>query len=275
MPSNILPAGRPALMGILNVTPDSFSDGGVHFDAGVAVAAGLRMVEEGADFVDVGGESTRPGAEGVPVDEELRRVIPVVKALASEGVKVSIDTMKPYVALAAIDAGATFVNDVNALKYPEMAAVVQQTGVGVCLMHMKGDPRTMQANPMYDDVVTEVRDFLTGRARLAESCGIPREKIWIDPGFGFGKTVEHNLLLLKHLDVFAATGYPVLIGVSRKSTIGRVLNPDNPLPVEERLEGTLAAQVVAQMKGARIIRAHDVKAARRAIDMTCAILGEV
>jgi len=267
-----LPVGRPALMGILNVTPDSFSDGGVNFDAADAIAAGLRMVEEGADIVDVGGESTRPGAEEVSVEEELRRVIPVVQALASAGVNVSIDTMKPSVALEAIDAGAVIVNDVTALKHPEMAAVIHQTGAGICLMHMLGEPKTMQANPAYADVVQEVLAFLKERIWVAESCGIPRKKIWIDPGFGFGKTVQHNLLLLKHLDVLAATGYPVLIGVSRKSTIGRVLNPDDPLPVEERLEGTLAAQVVAQMKGARIIRAHDVKAARRAIDMTCAIL---
>jgi len=260
-------------MGIVNVTPDSFSDGGLHFGAGDAIAAGLRMIEDGADCVDVGGESTRPGAEEVPVEEELRRVISVVEALAMKRVTVSIDTMKPAVARAALAAGAAIVNDVTALADPDMADVVAAAGCTVCLMHMKGNPKTMQANPHYDDVVAEVRDFLIERARFAESRRIARNKIWIDPGFGFGKTVQHNLLLLKHLDVFAATGYPVLIGVSRKSTIGRVLNPDSPLPVEERLEGSLAAQVVAQMKGARIIRTHDVKATRWAMDMTNAILG--
>jgi len=259
-------------MGILNVTPDSFSDGGLHFAPRDAVSAGLRMVGDGADIVDVGGESTRPGAEPVPVEEELRRVIPVVEALASEGTIVSVDTMKAAVAREALAAGARIVNDVTALRDPEMVEVVAAAQCTVCLMHMKGEPRTMQSNPEYVDVVAEVRDYLVDRARFAESRGIAPDRIWIDPGFGFGKTVRHNLLLLKHLDAFVATGYPVLIGVSRKSTIGKLLNPENPLPVEERYEGTLAAQVVAQTKGARIIRTHDVKSAKRAAMITAAIL---
>lgn len=259
-------------MGIINVTPDSFSDGGVHFSAQTAIDAGLRMIDEGADLVDVGGESTRPGAEEVPVEEELRRVIPVVEALASKGVKVSIDTLKARVAREALAAGAEMVNDVTALSHPEMAGIVAGASCTVCLMHMQGTPRTMQQNPVYNDVVTEVRDYLVERAQFAQQRGIAKERIWIDPGIGFGKTVQHNLLLLKHLHVLVATGYPVLIGVSRKSFIGRVLNPDSPLPVEERLEGTLAAQAIAQMSGARIIRAHDVKESRRAIDIVSAVL---
>ncbi|HWA81783.1 MAG TPA: dihydropteroate synthase [Fimbriimonadaceae bacterium] len=268
-----LPKSRPALMGIVNVTPDSFSDGGVHFRPEDAIAAGLRMADEGADLIDVGGESTRPGAAAVPAGEELGRVIPVVEALARRGVAVSIDTMKPEVARAALDAGARIVNDVTAFSHPEMASIAAATGCTVCLMHMKGDPRTMQRDPTYVDVVREVRDYLAERAAFAESSGVAREAIWIDPGIGFGKTVRHNLLLLKHLESFVRTGYPVLIGVSRKSFIGRILNPENPVTVEERLEGTLAAQVIAQIKGVRILRVHDVKQARRALEVVAAIEG--
>lgn len=263
--------GRPALMGIINVTPDSFSDGGVHFSAQDAIDAGRRMIDEGADMVDVGGESTRPGADEVPADEELRRVIPVIQALANASITVSIDTMKPRVASEALKAGAKIVNDVTAFSNPEMAGVAVEAGCTVCLMHMRGDPRTMQQNPVYHDVVGEVRDYLLARAAYAEGEGIARDKIWIDPGIGFGKTLAHNLLLLKHLDRLIETGYPVLIGVSRKSFIGRILSPNNPAPIEDRLEGTLAAQVIAQTKGARIIRAHDVLQAKRAIDVAAAI----
>jgi dihydropteroate synthase len=266
-----LPTNRPALMGIINVTPDSFSDGGVHFAMATAIEAGLRMRLEGADLVDVGGESTRPGAEEVTVDEELRRVIPVIEGLTAQGVRVSVDTMKPQVARAALEAGASVVNDVTAFSDPEMAGVVAKAGCTVCLMHMRGNPRTMQLNPTYADVVEEVRDYLVERAQWAQRAGIDRGNIWIDPGIGFGKTLHHNLLLLKHLGRFVETGYPVLIGVSRKSFIGRLLSPESPLPVEERREGTLAAQVLAQMSGARIIRAHDVKEARRAIDLVAAV----
>jgi dihydropteroate synthase len=265
-------------MGILNVTPDSFSDGSVHYEPGVAIDAGLRMLDAGADILDVGGESTRPGAEAVPAEEELRRVLPVIEALAKSSATISIDTMKAAVAQEALKAGATIVNDVTALGDPGMAEVVASAGATVCLMHMQGNPQTMQSNPSYDDVVHDVREFLVARAEFAECCGIPRDKIWIDPGIGFGKALEHNLLLLKHLDELVSTNYPVLIGVSRKSFIAKVestskwANRNAALPVDQRLEGTLAAQVVAQLKGARIIRAHDVKEARRAIDVAAAIM---
>lgn len=250
-------------MGILNVTPDSFSDGGVHFSFQDAVDAAERMVEEGADIIDVGGESTRPGSEGVALDEELRRTIPVVEALAAKGIAVSIDTLKPVVAARALEVGASVVNDVSGLRDPLMMELVKESGCTVCIMHMQGEPRTMQQNPTYGDVVTEVRDYLVGQASALE-----KERVWLDPGIGFGKTVEHNLALLNGLDVLVETGYPVLIGVSRKSFLGKLLGG---LPADERLEGTLAAQVVAQMKGAKIIRAHDVKEARRAIEITKAI----
>jgi dihydropteroate synthase len=194
----------------------------------------------------------------------------VIEGLASRGATVSIDTMKPEVAQRALQTGATILNDVNALGSPGMAEFAAQSGCTVCLMHMRGNPRTMQQNPTYEDVVAEVRDYLLERAEFAISKGIAKDNIWIDPGIGFGKTVEHNLRLLAHLDQLVATGYPVLIGVSRKSFIGKLLS-DPPLPTNDRMEGTLAAQVIAQMKGAKIIRAHDVKQSRRAIDMTAAI----
>jgi dihydropteroate synthase len=267
----ILPEGRPALMGIVNVTPDSFSDGGVHFDTEVAITAALRMVEDGADLVDVGGESTRPGSEGVSIEEELRRTVPVVRVLAERGVAVSIDTCKAEVAEAGLDAGAVVVNDVTAFSDPRMASLCASAGCQVCLMHMQGTPRTMQANPTYVDVVAEVHDFLLTKAREAEQAGIARERIWIDPGIGFGKNLEHNLSLLKHIDTFVATGYAVLIGVSRKSFLGRLADPKNPLPADQRLPGTLAAQAIAQIAGAKIIRAHDIREARQVIDVVEAL----
>lgn len=268
------PPDRPALMGILNVTPDSFSDGGRYFGLSDAVEAGLRLRDEGADLVDVGGESTRPGAEPVTADEELRRVLPVVERLAARGVPISIDTSKAQVAKAAIEAGAVMVNDVTAGRDEKMAPLCGSIpDLAVCLMHMLGEPRTMQADPRYGDVVTEVRDFLVARAGVFEEFGMAPSRVWIDPGIGFGKTVTHNLDLLARLGVLVATGYPVAVGVSRKSFLGRLLAIDGePAPVEDRLEGTLAAQVLAQASGARLIRAHDVRAARRAIDVAAAIL---
>jgi dihydropteroate synthase len=267
-----LPLDRPALMGILNVTPDSFSDGGLHLDASAAIDAGLRMMEEGADLIDVGGESTRPGAEAVDAREELRRVLPVVEALASKGVPVSIDTGKAEVAEKALAAGAMVVNDVTAFSDADMAEVCARAGCTVCLMHMKGDPRTMQQNPRYTDVVAEVASYLRERAESAEEAGVNRSNIWIDPGIGFGKTAEHNVALVKNLDQLAALDYPVLVGVSRKSFIGRILgSAEQPLLPEQRLEGTLAAQVVAQLKGAKVIRAHDVLSSRRTIAMVAAL----
>ncbi len=253
-------------MGVLNVTPDSFSDGGRWLDADAAVAHGLRMVAEGADVVDVGGESTRPGADPVPVDEELRRVLPVVQELAPH-VRVSIDTRKAEVAEAALEAGATLVNDVSA----SLAPVARAAGAGWVAMHMQGDPRTMQHAPAYADVVTEVRDFLVDRASTA---GV--DEVWVDPGIGFGKTAEHNLALLRGLPELARLGYPVLVGASRKHFIGLLTREgaaDVPSP-QDRLEGTLAAHLAARERGASIIRAHDVRAHRRAFAVADAIRGE-
>lgn len=268
-----LPENRPALMGILNVTPDSFSDGGRHFEFDDAVRAALHMIDDGADLIDVGGESTRPGAAEVPLDEELRRTIPVVRELAKWCVPVSIDTHKPEVARAALEEGAAVVNDVYGFRDPALIEVCAKFDCSICIMHMQGTPDTMQKNPTYGDVVAEVRDWLLAQAKQCEDAGLARERIWIDPGIGFGKTIDHNLGLLRNAAAFVETGYPVLIGVSRKSFIGRVLSGSNdPLPVEERLEGTLAAQVLAQAAGAKIIRAHDIKATRRAMDMAAAIL---
>lgn len=264
-----LRADRPLLMGILNVTPDSFSDGGRFSHWEQAVESGLRMVRDGADLIDVGGESTRPGSESVDVEEELRRTESVVRGLAREGVCVSIDTCKAEVARAALGAGAAIVNDITALRDPEMRRLCAASDCTVCLMHMKGAPKTMQENPEYADVVGEVLESLLTSARAAEEAGVASNRIWIDPGIGFGKTVDHNLRLLRHLDRFCATDYPVLIGVSRKGFIGRI---GGSLPVEDRLPGTLATQVLAQAAGAKIVRAHDVREARQAIDMAAAIL---
>lgn len=262
---------RPLLMGILNVTPDSFSDGGVHYRAEDAIAAGRKMVEDGADILDVGGESTRPNAQEVDEAEEIRRVLPVIQGLRHLPVALSIDTMKPAVAEAALDAGAHIVNDVTALGSPGMAELCARHECYVCLMHMQGSPRTMQANPSYDNVVEEIRSYLLGRAANVQQRGISKNKIWLDPGIGFGKNVEHNLDLLHSMSRFVDTDYPILLGVSRKSFIGKVLGGQNPLPSDERLEGTLAAQAWGQMKGVKVIRAHDVKASRRVIDMLARI----
>lgn len=251
-------------MGILNVTPDSFSDGGAHGDARSAVDAGLAMHDEGADLIDVGGESTRPGASPVSVEEELRRVVPVVEGLAGRGLVVSIDTMKAAVARRALDAGAQLVNDVKGLRGEGMFELVVTRQCGVCVMHMQGDPQTMQQVPVYGDVVSEVRGFLLAQASRLEVAGLPADRIWLDPGIGFGKSVEHNLELLRRLDAFVATGYPVLLGVSRKSFIGRLLGG---LPVEERGEGTQAVHVWAQLQGVRVLRVHDVLATARTVKM--------
>jgi dihydropteroate synthase len=237
-------------MGVLNVTPDSFSDGGRWLDPDAAVAHGLAMAAEGADVVDVGGESTRPGAAEVALEEELQRVLPVVDAL-SPHVRVSIDTRKREVAEAALDAGATIVNDVSASLY-DVAAVHE---AGWVAMHMRGTPLTMQHQAQYDDVVGEVREFLLQRARLALAAGVA--EVWIDPGLGFAKTAEHNLTLLARLDELAALGHPVLVGASRKSFIGRLIGD---APVEDRFEGSLALAVWAMEKGAAMVRVHDVRA---------------
>jgi dihydropteroate synthase len=239
-------------MGVLNVTPDSFSDGGAWFDADAAVAHGLEMVAEGADIVDVGGESTRPGAAPVDEAEELRRVLPVIEALVPH-VRVSVDTRKASVAEAALGAGATLVNDVSASLWQ----VAADGGAGWVAMHMRGEPATMQADPRYDDVVGEVRDFLVDRAARAREAGVA--EVWIDPGIGFGKTVDHNLLLLRHLRALVAAGYPVVVGTSRKSFLGRLAGRGADLPPDDRLEGSLATAAWALTQGASMVRAHDVR----------------
>jgi dihydropteroate synthase len=252
---------RPAVMGVINVTPDSFSDGGDFLDHAAAIARGHALIAEGADVIDVGGESTRPGAEPVPVEEELRRVLTVVEALAPH-VRISIDTRKAEVAEAALAAGATLLNDVSASLY-EVAASAGP-GVGYVAMHMLGDPRTMQKNPTYGDVVHDVCEFLVGRAEAARSAGV--DEVWIDPGIGFGKTTDHNLALLKHLNVLVSTGHPVLLGTSRKRFLGTLLAeadwPDrpDPVPVDDRIEGSVASAVWAMVQGVRMVRVHDVRA---------------
>lgn len=259
---------RVLVLGVVNVTPDSFSDGGRFLDPAAAAAHGRALLAEGADALDVGGESTRPGAEPVPEEEELRRVLPVVEALAGEA-PVSIDTRKPGVARRALAAGASIVNDVSALADPAMREAVRETGAEAILMHMKGEPGTMQKEPRYGDVVAEVAAFLLERARAAGMDGIPRDRIVIDPGIGFGKTLEHNLALLRRLQEICALGYPVLVGPSRKRFLGEILD----LPVGDRLEGTAAAVACAVMGGASVVRVHDVRAMARVVRVAEAVRG--
>jgi dihydropteroate synthase len=244
-------------MGVLNVTPDSFSDGGRFLDPGAAIAHAERLAGEGADLIDVGGESTRPGAEPVSADEELGRVMPVLEGLAVLETPLSIDTSKASVARPALEAGVSFVNDVTALRGdPELAAVVADAGAGLCLMHMGGEPRTMQVDPSYADVVSEVRAFLERRLATAVAEGIPEERIWLDPGIGFGKTLDHNLELIRRLDEIVAIGPPVLVGASRKRFIGALTGRSEA----DRLAGSLAAAVLAFERGASMLRVHDVGA---------------
>jgi dihydropteroate synthase len=257
------------LMGIVNVTPDSFSDGGRYLDPQSAIEHGLELEREGAAILDVGGESTRPGAAPVSAAEELRRVVPVLEALATQrsGAQLSIDTAKAPVAAAALDAGATFVNDVTALRHdPDMAELVARSGADCCLMHMLGEPRTMQRNPRYQDVVGEVKAFLEARMAFAVAEGIAEERIVLDPGIGFGKTIEHNLELLRRLDELVALGRPVSIGTSRKSFLGRLTGSE----VGDRVAGTIATNVLAYERGARVFRVHDVAPARDALVVTAA-----
>lgn len=249
---------RPLVMAIVNLTEDSFSGDGLATDGdwlAAAVAQARRMVEEGADILDIGAESTRPGAQPVSVEDELARVVPVVEALAELHVPLSVDTMKPEVMVAALAAGADMINDVNALTAPGAVEAVAGSGAAVCLMHMQGEPRTMQQAPRYGDVVAEVRDFLATRARVLEEAGVARERIVLDPGFGFGKAVAHNYALLARLDALGSLGYPVLAGMSRKSMLGAVTGRN----VGERLAAGIAAHVLALERGAAILRVHDVK----------------
>ena len=269
---------RAAVMGIVNVTPDSFSDGGRFLDPDAAVAQGIALAGQGADVLDVGGESTRPGAAPVPADEELRRVIPVVERLAATtSVPISVDTTKAAVARAAIDAGASVVNDVSAGRLdPDILGVAAEAGAGYVVMHMQGEPRTMQAEPHYDDVVAQVGDFLADRVGAARAAGVPEGAIAADPGIGFGKTVEHNLRLLAGLPAIAErVGVPVMVGASRKTFVGKVLAragaASGDLPVDQREEGTLATVVWAVERGASIVRVHDVLPAVRAVRLLDAL----
>ena len=248
-------------MGIVNVTPDSFSDGGRYVSTENALQHALQLIEQGADLLDIGGESTRPGSNQVTAEEELRRIMPVVEALVERNVSVSVDTSKPEVMRAAIDAGAAMINDVNALKAEGALEAVAAGGVAACLMHMQGEPRNMQAQPHYDDVVAEVKDFLRQRLNAAIAAGIPRERLVLDPGFGFGKMLEHNIELLRHLDQFLDLDVPLLVGLSRKSMLGKITGNE----VSDRVYASVAAALLAVAKGASILRVHDVKATRDAL----------
>lgn len=261
---------RPLVMGVVNVTPDSFYDGGRYADAGAAIDHARRLAAEGADLLDIGGESTRPGSTGVEAEEELRRLLPVLDSLVALGVPVSVDTTKPEVMRVAIEHGAAMINDVTALAAPGALESVAGSEAGVCLMHMQGEPRTMQVAPTYQDVVGEVGGFLAVRAAACVAAGVAPDRIVIDPGFGFGKTPEHNLELLRQLDRIAALGYPVLAGWSRKSTLGRITGR----PAEERLAASLAAALIAVQRGARIVRVHDVAATRDALAVLAAVQRE-
>jgi dihydropteroate synthase len=267
----VLDLTQPCVMGVLNVTPDSFSDGGRHFDRGVAIDAGVRMAEEGAAIVDVGGESTRPGADPVSPQQEIDRVVPVIEGLARRTDAVlSVDTSKPEVIRAALQAGAHMINDIRALRVPGALAAAAAASAAVCVMHMQGEPATMQANPHYDDVVREVHDFLRERVAACLAAGIDPASVCVDPGIGFGKTLDHNLELLRHVRAFTNLGAPVLVGVSRKSMIGIITGR----PAADRLAGSLALAALAVERGAAIIRAHDVAATVDAVRVTAALMAD-
>lgn len=259
----------PVLMGIINVTPDSFSDGGLYLDADKAVAHGLRLVKEGAQILDIGGESTRPGSDAVSVEEEIARVVPVIKGLKDGGAVISIDTRNAETMRAAISAGATMVNDVTALTYdPDSMRVVAEIGVKVCLMHMQGDPKTMQAAPTYKDVFQEVYDYLAARVEVCVKAGVKRDRIWIDPGIGFGKTLEHNLILLNRIGEFKSLDVTVLLGASRKSFIEKIIPGADK---DHRLPGSLAAAIAAKEQGITHFRVHDVAETAQALSVYRAI----
>ena len=262
---------RPLVMGILNVTPDSFSDGGLHATAEAAVAHARKLIGDGADILDIGGESTRPGAPPVALEEERRRVLPVIEALADCGVPVSIDTRKPELMRDAIGSGASMVNDIDALESPEARDILARSSAAVCLMHKQGDPRTMQVDPRYGDVVSEIRDYLVARVGAAAEAGIARERIVIDPGFGFGKTYEHNLALLRGLPELVRIGVPVLVGLSRKAMLGRITGRGP----EGRVSASVAAALYAASQGARILRVHDVTETRDALSVWAALAGTI
>ena len=263
-----LDLATPRVMGIVNVTPDSFSDGGKFAATNLAIAHALKLAEEGAALLDIGGESTRPNATPVSLQEELDRVIPVIEQLAKQvNIPISIDTYKPHVMQAAIAAGASIVNDVRALQEDGAIEVVAKTNIGVCLMHMQSSPQTMQQNPHYDDVVNDVKTFLQARLQASIGAGCRASSILLDPGFGFGKTRQHNITLIKNLDAFADLGQPLLVGLSRKSVLGQVTGND----IDARLYASIAASVISAMKGAKILRVHDVKATVEALKIVAAI----
>lgn len=264
-----LSLAHPLIMGVINVTPDSFSDGGRFFSAATAVARARQLIAEGADLLDVGGESTRPGAAAVTLDEERRRVLPVLEALADAGVPLSVDTQKPELMREAVAAGAAMVNDINGFEAPGALSAVADSNCAICVMHKQGNPQTMQQAPQYADVVTEVRDYLRQRIVAAEQAGITRERMVIDPGFGFGKALDHNLELLRRLDEIAVPGVPVLAGLSRKSMIGKLTGRE----AGDRLAGSVAAALFAVQRGAAIVRVHDVAATRDALKVWQAIDG--
>ncbi len=263
-------SSRTHIIGILNVTPDSFSDGGKFFKFDDAVKQGIKMAEEGADILDIGGESTRPGSNPVSLEEELSRVIPVIESLSKRiDIPISIDTYKAKVAQTALKAGAQMINDISALRFdPEMKKITAEYNVPIVLMHIQGTPRNMQENPWYEDVISEITDYLKESIKIATGAGIDPDKIIIDPGIGFGKRLEDNLNILKNLKRFSILNCPILIGCSRKSFIGKILN----LPMGERLEGSLAALAVAVMNGAHIVRVHDIKESKRVVELIDAIL---
>jgi len=259
-------------MGVINVTPDSFSDGGLYLEKKQAIERGLELAAQGADILDVGGESTRPGSDAISPEEELQRIIPVISELRKKtNVLISVDTTKSAVAEAALEAGADIINDISAFRFDDrMPLVATETGAPVVLMHMKGVPKTMQSNPYYEDLFQEIRCFLEERIATAEAYGIKRENIIVDPGIGFGKSLEHNLSIINNLNFMEKLNRPILVGISRKSFIGKILN----LPPEERVEGTIASAVLSVLKGAHILRVHDVEPVKRAITVAEAIMNE-
>ena len=247
---------RPLVMGILNITPDSFSDGGMYLDSNAALKRADKMIEEGVDIIDIGGESTRPGSDPVSTDEELKRIVPIIEAIKKiSDIAISIDTYKPEVMKEVIDMDVAMINDIYALQKPNTIDLIKKSNVGVCLMHMQGTPKTMQLNPTYKNVVSEVRSFLEERANLIANEGIGKTRIILDPGFGFGKTFEHNIDLLKNIESFKSLNLPILVGLSRKSFIRKILNGDH----DDHLSGSISAAILSVIKGAKILRVHDVK----------------
>lgn len=269
---------RTIIMGILNVTPDSFSDGGKFFSIDDAINHSILMEKEGADVIDIGGESTRPGSKAISLDEEMNRVIPVVEQLVNKiKIPISVDTYKHEIAKKALDLGTSMINDTTALRNDiKLAKIVADYGVPICLMHMKGEPRNMQVNPVYEDVVKEIHDFLKERSKYAMSCGIKKENIIVDPGIGFGKRtgkgIEDNCEILRRLSKLKDLGFPIMVGASRKTFIGNICGEEKPLPITDRLEGSLAAACIAIINGADIVRVHDVKETRRCVDIVDCII---